>query len=166
MSGFGLLEAARARVFGNDWYDPFYEAGSGSGEAGSGLEPMPMVESEWIFFGILSFCDFFVLLLLLSSVGGFLRRLCDHSTTSTGRNDNHSRLRAALATQTMTVIVRATPIHDASHGLSVQSSSEARPSAAQVPCYLPNEQFIMMETVDHIMTKLECVACRAASAPC
>lgn len=25
----------------------------------------------------------------------------------------------------------------------------------QVPCYLPNEQLIMMETVEHIMTKLE-----------
>jgi hypothetical protein len=100
-----ILVDLRATLLRSEVDDLWYDRGSGSGESGSGLEPMPMDRSEWIFFGLLSFCDFFVLLLMLSSLGGFIRRLVDHRTTRTGRNDSHSRLRAALATQSMTVIV-------------------------------------------------------------
>jgi len=87
-----------------------------------------MNRPEWVFFGLLTFCDVFVLLLLVSSIGGFIGRLCDRRTTRTGHSDSTSRLRAALATQSMTVIV---------------------------PCYLPNEQHILMETVEHILSRLE-----------
>lgn len=84
-----LLESSwesweRLRVpVGWDDFDDFYERGSGSGEHGSGLEPMPMDSPEWVFFGLLAFCDFFVMLLLVSAAGGFLRRLCDRHTTGT-----------------------------------------------------------------------------------
>ncbi|EOD14703.1 hypothetical protein EMIHUDRAFT_96395 [Emiliania huxleyi CCMP1516] len=117
-------------LLGESWPDAAWdERGSGSGESGSGgLEPMPMNRPEWVFFGLLTFCDVFVLLLLVSSIGGFIGRLCDRRTTRTGHSDSTSRLRAALATQSMTVIV---------------------------PCYLPNEQHILMETVEHILSRLE-----------
>jgi len=114
-----VFAESRAALLGDDFYNLRYDLGSGSGESGSGLEPMPIDKSEWIFFGLLSFCDFFVLLLMLSSLGGFIRRLIDHRTTRTGRNDSHSRLRAALATQSMTVIVSSILQQCKSHSLAL-----------------------------------------------
>eukprot|EP00967_Tisochrysis_lutea_P075689 scaffold102060_cov26-Tisochrysis_lutea.AAC.2 len=88
-------------------YKAIGEWSSGSGESGSGLEPMPMNNSEWIFFGLLTFCDFFVLLLLISSLGGFFRRLSDHRTTRARRQAGQSSLSDALAVQSMAIIVRS-----------------------------------------------------------
>jgi hypothetical protein len=123
-----VIADVRATLLGDALENLRFDLGSGSGESGSGLEPMPMDKSEWIFFGLLSFCDFFVLLLMLSSLGGFIRRLIDHRTTRTGRNDSHSRLRAALATQSMTVIVRVHPSAVPAAKFSVKTA----PSAASV----------------------------------
>ena len=71
-----------------------------------------------VYFWMLALTNIFVVLLMISVVGGCVTKLLDYSNAR----------RQTLSSPSLTVLL---------------------------PCYLPNEQFILRETIDHIMERLE-----------
>ncbi|KAL1503893.1 hypothetical protein AB1Y20_012356 [Prymnesium parvum] len=90
-------------------------------------QPPDLIDTKWgylLFFG-LCFADVFVIIMLISTVGGFVTRLHEMRRTK--------RELAALH----------------------KVPSELPSLTILVPCYLPNEQPILKETIAHIMGRLE-----------
>jgi len=87
-----------------------------------------------IFFFMLAFSNIFVLLLFVSVLGGFVTRLFDPA--------------ASLART-----LRDPRAHELA---KMQREVLGKPSlTVLLPCYLPNEQPILMATIEHIIEKLE-----------
>jgi len=86
-----------------------------------------------VFFWMLAFSNIFVVLVLISVVGGFITRLRDP---------------AGMVARTLTD-PRAVEL------ASLQREALGKPSlTVLLPCYLPNEQPILDETIEHLMNKL------------
>ena len=87
-----------------------------------------------VFFYMLAFSNIFVVLMFISVTGGFISRLRDPAAAvaKTLRDPNQNALadmqRESLGKLPLTVLL---------------------------PCYLPNEQHILMETIEHIIHKLQ-----------
>ena len=87
-----------------------------------------------VFFWMLAFSNIFVLCIFVSVIGGFVTRLFDPAA----------------------MISRLLRDPSAQQFADMQREVLGKPSlTVLLPCYLPNEQRILMETIEHIMGRLE-----------
>ena len=87
-----------------------------------------------IFFWMLAFSNIFVVLLLVSTVGGFAMRMAD-PTSSLARTLNDPA-QVEYANLQREILGR-------------------KPLTVLLPCYLPNEEPILIETITHLVERLE-----------
>ena len=87
-----------------------------------------MVTWQWVYFGVMCVCNLVVTLIIISLAGAFGKRLLNKRKLAAEMSQDPDNERRISVTSGVTVLL---------------------------PCYLPNEQVILRDTMAHILEKLE-----------